>query len=100
VRTGALAHVQVRLLVAYVVDGSCLPVNWNAEVHLYDGTSYSPTNVDTLTSNVSPILYVTPLMVVWLTSVEELLCSLPAAGSQLSDAEIAAPGVHLAAVDV
>ena len=86
-------------MVAYVVDESCLPVKWNAEVHLYDGSS-ALAIVDTLTSNVSPILYVTPLMVVWLTSVEELLCSLPAAGSQLSDAEIAAPGVHLAAVDV
>ena len=61
-------------------------MNWNSAVQLYDGISVPLANVTTSTVNVSPVV-----VSLWVSRVEELRRNVPAAGSQLIDAEIPAP---------
>ena len=96
VRTGELAHVHARLLVAYVKRMSVLSINWNAAVQLYDGISAPLAIFVTLTCSVSPT-NVPPELV---SSVDELLSNVPASDCQLIDAETLAPGINLASGDL
>jgi len=53
-RTGGLAQVQARLLVAYVNSESVRSVNWNKALQLYDGIPDSFDNFITVTLSVLP----------------------------------------------
>jgi len=76
-RTGALVHVHETLFSAYVICVSPGSVNWNREVHVYDGILSPHATVSTSTCNVPPSLM--------FSDVEELLRNDPAADSQLID---------------
>jgi len=84
VSTGVLTHVHDRLLSAYVNAKLSLSANENDDVQVYEGISLPFAKFTTSTCNVSPTLLA--------RGVDELLRTVPAADSQLSDADIMAPG--------
>ena len=87
--TGSLTQVHDRSFTAYRKIILGVSVNSNAAVQLYDAISVPLANVTTSTVNVSPMLSPTLLF----RGVEELLRNVPAADSQLTDADNPALGL-------